>query len=147
MPIDLPLTLHSRLDAPDIAAAVELLAGEYWNLGVHSPERIAGAIAGSTAFVGARDGEGRLVGCARALSDGHKYAWIYDVVVAPMWRRAGLGSALMRLVLEHPRVRGAASVLLQTRDAMPLYRKLGFVDLAAAPPRPYTSTTMVRIQR
>lgn len=53
----------------------------------------------------------------------------------------------MRLLLDHPRVRGAASVLLATRDAQPLYQKLGFVEVALAPPRPYTSTTMVRIQR
>ena len=53
----------------------------------------------------------------------------------------------MRLCLDHPRVRGAARVLLRTRDAQPLYRKLGFIEEAEAPPRPYRSTGMLRIQR
>ncbi|HEX9100734.1 MAG TPA: GNAT family N-acetyltransferase, partial [Polyangia bacterium] len=124
----LPVTLHCALDARDAADAVALLSPEYWN-DAHPKERIAGAIAGSSVFVGARV-DGKLVACARALSDGHKYAWVYDVVVAPEWRGCGLGEAVMRLCLDHPRVRGAWRVLLQTRDAQPLYRKLGFVDEA-----------------
>ena len=44
-----------------------------------------------TAFVGARV-DGKLVACARAIADGHKYAWVYDVVVAPQWRGCGLGA-------------------------------------------------------
>ena len=141
----LPVTLHCALDAGDVDAAVALLAPEYWN-DVHPKERIAGAIAGSPVFVGARV-DGKLVACARAISDGHKYAWVYDVVVAPEWRGCGLGQRVMRLCLEHPRVRGAWHVLLQTRDAQPLYRKLGFIEEAEAPPRPYRSTGMLRIQR
>ncbi len=141
----IPATLHCALDARDVAAAVELLAPEYWN-DVHPPARIAGAIAGSTVFVGARV-DGRLVACARAVGDGHKYAWIYDVVVAPEWRGCGLGEAVTRLCLDHPRVRGAAQVWLQTRDAQRLYRKLGFIEEAEAPRRSFESTRMLRIQR
>jgi ribosomal protein S18 acetylase RimI-like enzyme len=141
----LPVTMHCALDPRDIDAAVTLLAPEYWN-DIHPRERIAGAIAGSSVFVGARVDD-KLVACARAISDGHKYAWVYDVVVAPEWRGCGLGEAVMRLCLDHPRVRRAARVLLQTRDAQPLYRKLGFIEEAEAPPRPYRSTGMLRIQR
>jgi len=141
----LPVTLHCALDARDVDAAVALLAPEYWN-DLHPKERIAGALAGSSVFVGARV-DGKLVACARAISDGHKYAWVYDVVVAPEWRGCGLGERVMRLCLDHPRVRGAWRVLLQTRDAQPLYRKLGFVEVDEVPPRSYTSTGMVRIQR
>jgi ribosomal protein S18 acetylase RimI-like enzyme/nitroimidazol reductase NimA-like FMN-containing flavoprotein (pyridoxamine 5'-phosphate oxidase superfamily) len=141
----LPVTLHCALEPRDIDAAVTLLAPEYWN-DIHPKERIAGAIAGSSVFVGARV-DGKLVACARAISDGHKYAWVYDVVVAPEWRGCGLGEAVMRLCLDHPRVRRSARVLLQTRDAQPLYRKLGFIEEAEAPPRPYRSTGMLRIQR
>jgi ribosomal protein S18 acetylase RimI-like enzyme/nitroimidazol reductase NimA-like FMN-containing flavoprotein (pyridoxamine 5'-phosphate oxidase superfamily) len=140
-----PATLHCALDARDVDAAVDLLAPEYWN-DVHPRERIAGAIAGSSVFVGARV-DGKLIACARAISDGFKYAWVYDVVVAPEWRGCGLGEAVMRLCLDHPRVRRAARVLLQTRDAQPLYKKLGFIEEAEAPPRPYRSTGMLRIQR
>jgi hypothetical protein len=54
---------------------------------------------------------------------------------------------VMRLCLDHPRVRRAARVLLQTRDAQPLYKKLGFIEEADAPPKSYRSTSMLRIQR
>ena len=37
-------------------------------------------------------------------------------------------STLVRLVLDHPAVRGARRVLLGTRDAMALYRKFGFAE-------------------
>jgi len=141
----LPVTLHCALGPADVDAAVELLAPQYWN-DVCSREQIAGALAGSSAFVGARV-DGKLVACARAVSDGYKYAWIYDVVVAPPWRGCGLGQAVMRLCLDHPRVRGAWRVLLRTRDAQSLYRKLGFIDEAEAPPRGFPSTGMLRIQR
>jgi ribosomal protein S18 acetylase RimI-like enzyme/nitroimidazol reductase NimA-like FMN-containing flavoprotein (pyridoxamine 5'-phosphate oxidase superfamily) len=143
---NMPVTLHCTLGAGDIAIATELLAPQYWNAESFSRQRIAAAIAASPVFVGARV-DGRLVACARAITDGNKYAWVYDVVVAPEWRGGGLGEAVMRLCLDHPRVRGAARVLLQTRDAQPLYRKLGFIDAADAPPRPYPSTSMLRIQR
>ena len=141
----LPVTLHCALEPRDVDAAVAMLAPEYWN-DIHPRARIAGAIAGSQLFVGARV-DGKLVACARAIADGHKYAWVYDVVVGRQWRGAGIGEAVMRLVLDHPRVRGVARVLLQTRDAQPLYRKLGFIEEAEAPPRPYRSTCMLRIQR
>lgn len=141
------LTLHCALDGRDVAAAVALLASEYWNVARHSPERIAGALAGAQAWVGARDGAGRLVACARAISDGHKCAWIYDVIVAAEWRGCGLGQAVVQLLLAHPRLRGVATQLLQTRDAQPLYRKLGFVEATEVPPPPFPRTDMLRNQR
>jgi GNAT superfamily N-acetyltransferase/nitroimidazol reductase NimA-like FMN-containing flavoprotein (pyridoxamine 5'-phosphate oxidase superfamily) len=142
-----PVTLHCALGERDLDAVVALLRDEYWNAGRNPPARIAGAHRGSPAWVGARDGDGRTVASARAISDGYKSAWIYDVVVDPAWRGAGLGRAVTRLLLDHPRVRGAAAVFLQTRDAQPLYRQLGFIEAAEAPPLPFVKTDMLRIQR
>lgn len=125
----------------DAPAAAALLEGTYWN-GDFSPRELAEAHLGAQAWVAARDGAGALVASARAISDGAKHAWIYDVVVAPAWRRRGLGQALTRLVLDHPAVRGARKVHLGTRDAHDLYRRFGFIDQADMPPRGYTATTM-----
>jgi ribosomal protein S18 acetylase RimI-like enzyme/nitroimidazol reductase NimA-like FMN-containing flavoprotein (pyridoxamine 5'-phosphate oxidase superfamily) len=141
------VTLHCALGPADVEGAVALLRDEYWNVGRHPPARIGGAHLGAAAWVGARDGEGRLVASARATSDGHKVAWIYDVVVDRAWRGAGLGKAVTRLILDHPRVRRAATVHLQTRDAQPFYRQLGFIDASEAPPLPFDKTDMLRIQR
>lgn len=109
-------------DADDAAA---LLEGAYWTVGLSAPQK-RNAFLGSTAWVGARDLEGKLIATARAISDGSRNAWIYDVIVAPAWRGRGVGRALMRLLLDHPAVRNAAQVLLNTVDAEKLYESFGF---------------------
>lgn len=117
------------LVAPDerhAGGAVRLLEETYWNAG-EDPERIRQAQLGSTAWVVARDlATGLVAGTARAVSDGARRAWVYDVAVDEAWRGRGVGSALMRVLLEHPRVRGARSVHLSTRDAQAFYREFGF---------------------
>lgn len=140
-------SLHCWLDPADAAAAAALVAPTYWNAGLYTRAQLEGAFASSPATVAARDPEGTLVGCARAVSDDHKLAWIYDVVVAPSWRGLGLGQALLRLLLDHPRVRGVTRVLLRTADAQPFYRQFGFVAESEAPPPPFESTLMLRLQR
>ncbi|MBK9033801.1 MAG: GNAT family N-acetyltransferase [Myxococcales bacterium] len=137
------VTLHPWLPpeaADDVAA---LLDGTYWNLGF-TRAQLAAAQRGSTAWVGARADGGALIGSARALSDGAKRGWIYDVIVDPAWRGRGVGQALTRLVLDHPAVRATATVMLGTRDAQGLYAKFGFVDRATVPPRGFVTTEMVR---
>jgi nitroimidazol reductase NimA-like FMN-containing flavoprotein (pyridoxamine 5'-phosphate oxidase superfamily)/ribosomal protein S18 acetylase RimI-like enzyme len=134
-------TLHVALADGDAEAAAALLAGTYWN-DETEPAVIASAQEGSTAWVGAKDEHGTLCASARALSDGAKHAWIYDVIVREDLRGRGVGDAVVRLLLEHPGVRRAANVHLGTRDAMAFYGAMGFVDKATIA-RPYRSTEMV----
>src|SRR5262249_8581181 len=118
--------------APDAAEEVaELLIGAYWNDGV-SRDEIIRSHRNASAWVAARDESGRMVGSARALADGAKYAWVYDVMVAPEWRARGLGASLMRLLLDPPAVRGARTVLLGTRDAQRFYERFGFRERAVS---------------
>jgi ribosomal protein S18 acetylase RimI-like enzyme len=72
-----------------------------------------------------------------------KHAWVYDVMVAPVHRRKKLATAVMKLLLDHPRVRHARFVWLGTKDAQALYRSLGFMEKSALPPKPYATTEMV----
>ena len=139
-------TLACALGPDDAAAAADLLEGTYWNTGFTRAE-IVGAHGGSPAWVGARDGGGRLVASARAIGDGSKRAWVYDVVVAPAWRRRGLGGALMRLLLDHPCVRGARQVWLQTRDQQRLYARFGFVERPDLSPRGSAERTTMVLER
>lgn len=133
--------LVCALDAKDAETAAALLDGAYWN-GGFSRADLAAAHLGSQAWVGARDANGALAASARAITDGAKHAWIYDVIVAPEHRGRGLGLAVVRLLMEHPAVRGARKLHLGTRDAHGLYRKLGFVDEGEMPPRGYESSLM-----
>ena len=140
--------LHAWLPSSAAGDAADLLSGEYWN-DVFTRAELVQSHLGATAWVGARDASGVLIGTARAIADGGKYAWIYDVCVRSDWRGRGLGKAMMRLLLDHPGVRGCRVVRLGTRDAQSLYAGFGFVPLSALPPRPYATTEMLlrRAQR
>lgn len=136
--------LEPSLPASRADDAAALVAGEYWN-DRFTRDEIVRAHRGATAWVGATDATGRLIATARALADGGKVGWIYDVAVVPDFRGRGVGRRVVALLLDHPRVRDTARVYLGTRDRQRLYAHLGFIPVDAEPPRPYTSTTMVRV--
>lgn len=85
----------------------------------------------STAWVACVDSSGALIGSARAFSDGAKFAWIQDVVVAPAHRKKGVARRLMALLLDHPAIRRARRVHLRTVLGERLYASCGFVRRAA----------------
>ena len=88
-------------------------------------------------------GEGRTVLIARAhqpvgvitIQTTGELADLHRLAVAPAYRRQGVGTALVRSVLESVRHLGARAVILEVRDtndaAIMLYQKLGFEQLAA----------------
>jgi len=139
---DRAVRLQCAVDDEEVEEALPLLEGLYWLVGLPRDE-IRSAARRSTARVAARDASGRIVGFARAVSDG-KCAWIYDVAVAEHLRNARIGGALMGLLLDHPMVRGARHVRLSTKDAMPFYRRLGFCNLDEAPRYPWKTTDMIK---
>ncbi len=58
---------------------------------------------------------------------------IADIGVSPEFREKGIGSMMLRWVLEEARRRSCSSVILSVREsnqaALSLYRKFGFVEL------------------
>ncbi|MBN2170019.1 MAG: GNAT family N-acetyltransferase [Candidatus Krumholzibacteriota bacterium] len=112
--------------------ALGLLEGAYWLADV-TPDAIRRAHRLSGAWTGAVAADtGELVATARAAGDGTRQEWLFDIVVRPDWRGRGLGRALVRLILDHPRLRGCARIRLATRDAQDFYAAFGFrVDAAA----------------
>lgn len=60
-------------------------------MGGREGDRVRRAFENSTVVCFALDGH-RLVGAARALSDGEYHATVYDVVVHPEYQRRGVGS-------------------------------------------------------
>jgi nitroimidazol reductase NimA-like FMN-containing flavoprotein (pyridoxamine 5'-phosphate oxidase superfamily)/ribosomal protein S18 acetylase RimI-like enzyme len=134
--------LLAHLPDRRLPEAARLLEAAYWLEGV-SAERIEEGFRRSRVRVAAVAESGELLGVARATSDG-RVAWIFDVMVAQGARGRGLGRALVELLLAHPAVDRALVVRLGTRDAMGLYEKLGFVDVARAPLRAYRTVEMAR---
>lgn len=139
--------LEPALDQASLDAAVGLVADEYWNRR-YSRERLRQAHLASSAWVGARAPSGDLIATARAVSDGAKFAYVADVAVRRDQRGSGVGNALMRLLLEHPALRGAHLVRLGTADAQGFYRRLGFVESSTLDfGFSSTAMTLVRAER
>jgi len=74
--------------------------------------------------VGAYDASGAMVGWARAFSDGAS-VYLADVYVLPEHRGAGLGTAIVRAMVEDGPGTGLRW-MLHTSDAHGLYRRFGF---------------------
>lgn len=101
-------------------AKADLAADDFDN--GRTPEALRRSFEQSPHVAFARDGD-RLVGMARLLSDGVCNAYLLDVWTASDYRRQGIGSALIRLLLE--RVPGQ-HVGLQTDHGQAFYESLGF---------------------
>ena len=72
----------------------------------------------------AEDGQGNPIGTGRLLPDGH----IGRMAVLREWRGRGVGSALLRALMEAGRQRGFEKMILAAQiQAMPFYEKAGFV--------------------
>jgi ribosomal protein S18 acetylase RimI-like enzyme len=69
----------------------------------------------------------RLVGFARATSDGIYRATIFDVVIDPDYRRLGLGRKLVEVILTHPCMYRVEKIYLMTTNQQNFYERLGFV--------------------
>jgi GNAT superfamily N-acetyltransferase len=69
--------------------------------------------------------EGRMVGFARAVSDGVALAYLADVYVLPEIRGSGVGRALVAAMIESGPGAGFRW-MLHTRDAHGLYGEFGF---------------------
>jgi GNAT superfamily N-acetyltransferase len=108
----------------DVDAVHDFLTNHaYWSKG-RSRETVERTVRGADRVVGLY-ADGRQVGFARAFSDGVAAVYLADVYVLPEFRGRGLGTELVREMVERspwPRLKW----LLHTRDAHELYRRVGF---------------------
>jgi GNAT superfamily N-acetyltransferase len=82
--------------------------------------------------------DNEMIGCARAVTDFSRFAYLSDVYVEPAHRGNGLGCWLVQTMLDHPDVSRVRWVL-HTNDAHGLYSQLGFLpadDTVMQRPRP-----------
>ena len=118
---DLVVSTDRRLIDPD--AALALLRSTFWAADM-SRETLTRAIDNSISF-GLLQGD-RLVGFGRVVTDMATYAYWTDVVIADEHRGRGLGRWLSECMLAHPALQGLRRVALLTRDAAPMYARVGF---------------------
>ncbi|WAL60371.1 GNAT family N-acetyltransferase [Thermocoleostomius sinensis] len=124
-----------KLDLRQLQDLFEMTA--FWAQG-RTPEAWAVALANSKPIVTVWDGD-RLIGFARAMSDGIYRATIWDVVIHPNYQGAGLGRKLVETVLMHPHVNRVERVYLMTTKQKEFYQRIGF--------KVNESTTMVLLNQ
>jgi GNAT superfamily N-acetyltransferase len=78
--------------------------------------------------VTAHDGD-QLVGVGRVVSDGVLYAMICDMIVRPSHQNRGIGSTILRRLVERCKAAGLRDIqLFSAKGKAPFYRNRGFVE-------------------
>ncbi len=111
-------------DSIDTDAVVRLLKTTYW-ASKRSREKIQKSMDNAVCFGVYPEGEQKLVGFARVISDFATTYYLADVVIDPDYRHQGLGKALVSHIVTLPEYACLRGILL-TKDAHGLYEKYGF---------------------
>lgn len=125
--VGMNVTIKTTTDGIDWAELAEIF--RLAPLGTRQPEKLAIRFPNSQAVCFAFDGD-KLVGAARALSDGDEHAVIYDMVVLPDYQGKGIGKLIMERLLEQVDV--PTVILFAVPGKEPFYKKLGFARMKTA---------------
>ena len=118
---------YRLLRDPPEGELISLYRTAEWITSEDTPDRIRRLIKGSFLFCGAFDEAGHLVGSMRALSDGVSDAYLLDLVVAPAYRRMGIGGSILALLSDHLRSLGVDWIVLASAPGTePFYQTTGF---------------------
>ncbi|NJN85208.1 MAG: GNAT family N-acetyltransferase [Leptolyngbyaceae cyanobacterium SL_7_1] len=115
------VTYKTDLEQVDWQAMKSTLAGDEFDNG-RSPSQLQASFQNSYATVIAY-ADAQIIGTARVLSDGVCNAYIVDVWTFTPYRRQGIASAMMQLLLSGLE---GQHVYLFTDDSVEFYEKLGF---------------------
>ena len=99
-----------------------------WTAYTRAPAQLLTSVRGSHRVAAARSG-GELVGLARTISDGVTIVYLQDVLVRPEAHRRGLGTRLVRTVLDaDPHVRQRVLLTDDEPAQRAFYTALGFTE-------------------
>lgn len=103
-----------------------LYASVGWTAYTENPAALRLGFAHSLLTLAAYEGD-RLLGLIRAVGDGHTIVFIQDILVHPAAQRRGIGTALVKAVLDRfPLVRQVELATDHTPKTLAFYRSLGF---------------------
>ena len=115
------------MDAMRVEDVARLLGMTYW-ADKRPLAQIEKSMRHSSCYGVYVDGEERLVGFARVISDFATTYYLCDVIIDEAYRGNGLGRALVAHIESRPEFAGLRGILI-TRDAHGLYEKFGYAVL------------------
>ena len=119
------LVLDDDSNRVDRAAVHAFITTSYWAAG-RERAVMDELIATAARVVGLYAADGRQLGFARVVSDGHTVSYLADVYVLDEVRGRGFGLELVRFTVDGGPL-AATKWMLHTRDMHRLYARLGFV--------------------
>ncbi|MER9257095.1 GNAT family N-acetyltransferase [Mesorhizobium sp. M0619] len=107
----------------DFRATSDLLMASYWGAGRSDDfhRRAFGNSFCTAAYI-----DRNQVGFGRAITDRTVFAYLADIIICPQHRGQGIGTQLVRALINHPELNTVSHWSLSTSDAHGLYEKLGF---------------------
>ncbi len=112
------------------ADVLRLYAGVGWTAYTADPEALRRGFANSLLTLAAYEGE-TLVGLIRAVGDGHTVVFVQDLLVLPAYQHQGIGSALLRAMLDRYRhVRQIELTTDSTEKTVAFYKSMGFREMS-----------------
>jgi ribosomal protein S18 acetylase RimI-like enzyme len=105
---------------------VKLLHKQWW-CSTRTLEEVLIMLKTCLSFGLIEESSGDLVGYARVLTDGIKYAYVYDVIVEEKLHGHGLGKFIINEILESPKLKDLKKLELTCAPNMiSFYKKFGF---------------------
>ena len=112
------------------AEILGLYASVGWTAYTDDPAALRNGFANSLLTLAAYE-EAALAGLIRVVGDGHTIVFVQDILVRPDYQRQGIGSALLRAVLErYADVRQIELVTDNTPETRVFYQSAGFQELS-----------------
>jgi len=100
-----------------------------WTAYTSDPVGLKKGFEGSLCVLAAYE-DGKLLGLIRTVGDGSTVILIQDILVYPQWRRRGIGTELLKAVIERYRhVRQIQLVTDNAENTLAFYRSAGFEKL------------------
>lgn len=97
-----------------------------WTNYTNHPEMLKNAYANSLKTLGAYENE-KLIGIIRVVGDGHSVVFIQDLLVYPEYQRQGIGTALLKQILQdYKHVYQKHLLTENTEKTIQFYKSLGF---------------------
>lgn len=97
-----------------------------WVNYTNNPLMLKESFANSLKILGAYDNE-KLLGVIRVVGDGHSVVFIQDILIYPEYQRKGIGTALLKRVLQDYKYVYQKHLLTEnTEKTIQFYKSLGF---------------------